>query len=251
MIARIALVTGAGRGIGAAVARRLSADGHRVALTARNAAELRAVASSLPGESLVLPADLTEPGAVDSLFDAVEAAWSPVEILVANAGSGTAAPLHRISDSEWSTTLALNLTAPFQCFRRAVPAMREAGWGRLIAIASTAAKQGESHIAAYTAAKHGVLGLVRSAAAELAKTGVTVNAICPAYVDTPMTDRTVAAVAARTGRAADEVRAQLAAKQPIGRMITPDEVADAVAFCVASAGFTGQGLNIDGGTVQS
>ncbi|MCK2242021.1 MULTISPECIES: SDR family NAD(P)-dependent oxidoreductase [unclassified Crossiella] len=250
-MARTSLVTGAGRGIGAAVARRLSGEGHRVALTARSEAELRAVAATLPGESLVLPADLTEPGAVAGLFDAVEAAWSPVEILVANAGSGTATPLHRITDEEWSAALALNLTAPFQCLRRAIPAMRAAGWGRLIVIASTAAKQGEAHLAAYTAAKHGVLGLVRTAAAELARTGVTANAICPAYVDTPMTERTVDAVAERTGRPRAEIRAMLAGKQPIGRMISVEEVADAVSFCVASPAFTGQGLNIDGGTVQS
>ena len=123
--------------------------------------------------------------------------------------------------------------------------------GRIVVLASIAAKRGEPYIAAYTAAKHGVLGLVRSVAAELATTGVTVNAVCPAYVDSPMTDGTVATIAARTGRSAAEARAVLEAKQPIGRLITVDEVSQTVLFCLANGGLTGQGVNVDGGAVQS
>jgi NAD(P)-dependent dehydrogenase (short-subunit alcohol dehydrogenase family) len=125
------------------------------------------------------------------------------------------------------------------------------GYGRIIVIASVASKRGEPYIAAYTAAKHGVLGLVRSVAAELARTGVTVNAVCPAYVDTPMTDGTVAMIAERTGRSPEEARRILADKQPVGRLITTDEVAEAVWFCVQSPGVTGQGINVDGGAIQS
>jgi NAD(P)-dependent dehydrogenase (short-subunit alcohol dehydrogenase family) len=147
--------------------------------------------------------------------------------------------------------LELNLTAPFRLVRRVLPAMTERGWGRIVVVASVVAKRGEAQVAAYTAAKHGVLGLVRAAAAEVARTGVTVNAICPGYVDTPMTDETAAAIAARSGRSREDARAVLARRQPIGRLIDPDEVAEAVAFCLATGAVTGQGINVDGGAVQS
>jgi NAD(P)-dependent dehydrogenase (short-subunit alcohol dehydrogenase family) len=250
-LARTALITGAGRGIGRAIAVRLSAAGHRVALTARTPAELQETAGQCSGPALVVPADLTEAGAVDDLFAAVEAQLGVVEILVANAGAGASAPLHRITDTDWQHMIDLNLTAPFRCLRRAVPAMTKAGYGRIVVVASVASKRGEPYIAAYTAAKHGVLGLVRSAAAELALTGVTVNAVCPAYVDTPMTDGTVATIVERTGRTPEEAQRLLAERQPIGRLITVDEVADAVVFCVDNPGVTGQGINVDGGAIQS
>ena len=248
---RVCLVTGAGRGIGSAVAARLSARGHRVALCARTLDELDAVAAGLPGPSIVVPADLTADKAVDEVFAAVEKEWGPVEILVANAGAGTSAPIARISDADWQRMLDLNLTAPFRCMRRALPAMTAAGWGRIVVIASVAAKRGEPYIAAYTAAKHGVLGLVRAAAAEVARTGVTVNAVCPGYVDTPLTDGSVRAIVAATGRTPEQARAALEAKQPIGRLVTVDEVADVVELCIGNAAMTGQGLNVDGGAVQS
>jgi NAD(P)-dependent dehydrogenase (short-subunit alcohol dehydrogenase family) len=147
--------------------------------------------------------------------------------------------------------LEVNLTAPFRLVRRVLPGMLGAGWGRIVVVASVVAKRGESQVAAYTAAKHGVLGLVRAAAAEVARTGITVNAVCPGYVDTPMTDETVAEIADRTGRGADHARAVLARRQPIGRLIEPAEVAEAVRFCVVNGAVTGQGINVDGGTVQS
>lgn len=251
MSTRICLVTGAGRGIGAAVAARLAGAGNRVALTARSDAELRTVAAALPGESLVIPGDLTEAAFIEKLFARIEDEWGPVEILVANAGAAVSAPLSRTTDEVWDAQLAINLTAPFRCVRRAVPPMVQAGWGRVIVMASAAAKAGAPYVSAYTAAKHGVLGLVRSTAAELASTGVTVNAVCPGYVDTPMTDASVRNIADRTSLSADDARARLAAVQPIGRLITPDEVADVVALLVTTGGITGQGINVDGGAVQS
>lgn len=248
---RICLVTGASRGIGAAIARRLSVEGHRVALCGRDTARLDAVAATLPGPTLKVTADLLAPTGVEETFAAVETAWGPVEVLIANAGAGTSAPLARTTDEQWQHMLEINLTVPFRCLRRAVPAMSAAGWGRIVVMASVAAKRGEPYIAAYTAAKHGVLGLVRSSAAELAGAGVTVNAVCPGYVDTPMTEESIRSIVDKTGRSPEQATSVLAAKQPIGRLITPDEVADAVAFCIANPAVTGQGIAVDGGAVQS
>ncbi len=249
MTGRIALVTGASRGIGREIARQLSASGLRVALVARDRAQLDETAAACAGPTLVIPADLTSTSAVETAFAEVEAAWGPVEVLVANAGAAQSARLERTSDEDWQRIIDINLTAPFRCVRRAVPAMRAAKWGRIVVVASTAAHVGEPYIAAYTASKHGVLGLVRSAAAELARDGVTVNAVCPGYVDTPMTDATVANIVATTGRTEDQAREAIAGKQPIGRLITPAEVADAVSFCVRSEAVTGQSIKVDGGAV--
>jgi NAD(P)-dependent dehydrogenase (short-subunit alcohol dehydrogenase family) len=249
--ARTCLVTGAGRGIGAAVAARLSADGHRVALLGRDAGALDRVRAGLPGPAMSLAADVTDPASVEAALSRLEAGWGPVEVLVSNAGAGTAAPLVETTDEDWSRMLELNLTAPFRLVRRTLPAMTAQGWGRVVVVASVVAKRGEPQVAAYTAAKHGVLGLVRAAAAEVARTGVTVNAVCPGYVDTPMTDQTVAGIAARSGRSPEEARAVLARRQPIGRLVDPAEVAEAVAFCLVNGAVTGQGINVDGGAVQS
>jgi NAD(P)-dependent dehydrogenase (short-subunit alcohol dehydrogenase family) len=247
----VALVSGAGRGIGRAVATSLSRAGHRVVLTARSVDELTATAAGCPGSALIIPGDITDLGFVESLFAQVESDWGPVDVLVANAGAGVSAPIADTTDEQWQQMLDVNLTAPFRCLRRAVPGMVERGYGRVVVIASVAAKTGEPYIAAYTASKHGVLGLVRSAAAELATTGVTVNAVCPGYVDTPMTDATISAIVDRTGRSPEDARRILEQKQPIGRLVRPDEVAEAVLFCVRNGGMTGQGINVDGGALQS
>jgi NAD(P)-dependent dehydrogenase (short-subunit alcohol dehydrogenase family) len=247
----IALVTGASKGIGAACALALSQAGHRVALVSRDAASLRAVAETLPGDALVVPADLLDPAAPETVFARVEEEWGPVEVLVVNAGASMSAPLVRTTDEDWQRMLDLNLTAPFRCLRRALPAMTDAGFGRVVVIASIAGKVGSARIAAYTASKHGVLGLVRTAAAEVASSGVTVNAVCPGYVDTPMTDESVENIAAGTGRSEDDARATLERMQPIGRLVTVEEVAATVMLCVDNAAINAQGINVDGGSVQS
>ncbi|MGZ4631507.1 MAG: SDR family NAD(P)-dependent oxidoreductase [Actinomycetes bacterium] len=248
---RTCLVTGASRGIGLVVAQRLSTDGHRVALVARDDNALQKGAAELAGPSLAIAADVTDPQHVERAFRAVEVEWGPVEVLVSNAGAAMAASLLDTTDEDWGRMLEVNLTAPFRLLRRALPAMIERRWGRVVVIASVVAKRGEAQVAAYTASKHGVLGLVRATAAEVARTGVTVNAVCPGYVDTPMTDATISSIVERTGRSRAEALALLERRQPIGRLVEPDEVAQAVAFCLGNAAVNGQGINVDGGAVQS
>ena len=250
-MSRVALVTGAGKGIGAACAQALSSSGHRVALLSRSPEDLERVAASLPGESLVVPADVTDSTALNAAFVRIELKWGPVEVLVINAGAGASSPLAETSDEEWQRMLDLNLTAPFRCVRRALPSMTSAAYGRIVVVASVAGKHGAARIAAYTASKHGVLGLVRSGAAEVAQAGVTMNAVCPGYVDTPMTDDSISQIAGRTGRSEEDTRALLAKQQPIRRLVTPEEVASAVMLCVENGAINGQGLNVDGGAVQS
>jgi NAD(P)-dependent dehydrogenase (short-subunit alcohol dehydrogenase family) len=244
----MALVTGAGRGIGRAAALALSEAGHDVALTARSENELEATAQAAAGRTLVRPGDITDPRFVDELFDGLEPG---IDVLVANAGAGASAPLRHTTDELWQSQLELNLTAQFRCLRRAVPAMVERGSGRVVVIASVAGKVGARYVSAYTAAKHGVVGLVRAVAAEVAGTGVTVNAVCPGYVDTPMTDRSVETIADKTGMSPEQARERLAREQPIGRLIAPEEVAAAVLFLVAQPAINGQAINVDGGAVTS
>ncbi|KBZ57142.1 hypothetical protein K875_05660 [Mycobacterium [tuberculosis] TKK-01-0051] len=220
-------------------------------MVARSKQALDELAAMARGTTLAIGADVTQPGEVEQMFRQIEARWGAVEVLVSNAGFGTAAPLENTTDELWQEALELNLTAPFRCIRRAAPGMLESGWGRVVVIASVVAKRGEAEVSAYTASKHGVLGLVRSAAAEYARCGITVNAVCPGYVDTPMTDQTVEDIRARTGRSAADARKVLAFRQPIGRLIDPAEVAEAVHFCIVNGAISGQGINVDGGAVQS
>jgi NAD(P)-dependent dehydrogenase (short-subunit alcohol dehydrogenase family) len=247
----VCLVTGAGRGIGRSAAEALSARGHRVALASRSAGELEALASGLPGPAMAVPTDVTDPAQLEGMFAAVESAWGAVDVLVLSAGAAAAASVVDTDDETWQRMLDLNLTAPFRCLRRALPPMTQAGFGRVVVIASVAGKVGSARIAAYTASKHGVLGLVRTAAMEVAPTGVTVNAVCPGYVDTPMTDDSVEKIAARTGRSLEDSRTLLATRQPNRRLVSPEEVAQTILLCVDNGAVNGQGINIDGGAVQS
>ena len=154
----------------------------------------RTVAAEITAESLCVAADLTDPDEVLRVFSTVEETWGPAATLVANAGTSLAAPVVETTDEQWQQMLESNLTAPFRCIRRALPSMIESGHGRIVVIASVAAKRGERQVAAYSASKHGVLGLVRAVADEVARHGVTANAVCPGYVDTPMTDQTLEAM---------------------------------------------------------
>jgi NAD(P)-dependent dehydrogenase (short-subunit alcohol dehydrogenase family) len=244
---RHALITGAGRGIGAAIARRLAQDGARLTLVGRQLAPLQALADELG--ALALLCDVTDSLAVIDTF----ARAGRVDILVNNAGQAASSPLERTSDALWQQMLAVNLTGTFHCLRAAVPGMKSSGWGRIVNVASTAAQRGYAYVAAYTAAKHGVLGLTRSAALELATKGITVNAVCPGYTDTDLLAESIANVVGKTGRTVEAARAEFAKHNPQGRLIQPEEVAAAVAWLCSegAAGINGQALSISGGEVMS
>ena len=240
------LVTGASRGIGEEIAIQLLDAGHSVALTARTSSDLAAIVAGRTNKNLIIAADVTDPASAEDAISKVISAWGGIDVLILNAGDGSAAPIEKTTDAIWNHSIAINLTAPFQYLRAAVPAMKEAKFGRVIVVASTAGLEGEANVSAYTAAKHGVVGLVRSAAAELAKYGITVNAVCPSYVDTPMTKRSLEAAAARTGKDFNEVKSTLEAKLPGGRFLTPAEVASAAIAFIDQPNITGQAEIIKG-----
>jgi 3-hydroxybutyrate dehydrogenase len=249
---RIAVVTGASRGIGRAIARSLAEAGVAVALAARSDRQVDEAARELrDGGHRALPVscDVTSPKEVEALFRRVGEELGAVDILVNNAGASSSAPVHRISPDEWNRLMAVNATGPFLCTKAALPGMMERVWGRVIMVASVAGLRGGRYIAHYAASKHAVVGLTRSAALEVAGSGVTVNAICPGFVDTPMTRESVARIMEKTGRAEEEARAAIVATSPQGRLVEPEEVAAAVLYlCRAEArGINGATLVIDGG----
>ena len=239
---RRVLVTGAGSGIGRAVARAFAAAGHAVTIAGRRMDPLEQTAAGHP--MTCRTADVTDEAQVEALFDA------PFDVVIANAGGAGSAKLEQVTLEDWNATLAVNLTGTFLTFRAALRAGMGPG-GRLIALASVAGLKGSAGIAPYVAAKHGVVGLVRSVAIEVAKRGITCNAICPGYVETPLADQAAAAISARLGIPDDEARRKLAAANPTGRLIAADEVA-AVALFLASAGaaqVNGHALSVSGGEV--
>lgn len=255
LLGRTAVVTGGGRGIGAAVARRLASAGAPVLVAARTAAEVEAVASSIRdggGQAWSVECDVTDESSVAALSAAAQQRLGRVDILVNNAGAAGSSPLHRTTRAEWDRLLAVNATGAFLCTREFLPPMVEGGWGRVVNVASVAGLHGARYIAAYAASKHALIGLTRAAAAEVAGGGVTVNAVCPAYVDTAMTDESVARIVEKTGRTAAEARAAILGSTPLGRLITPEEVAGAVVYLCGeeAGGVNGQALVLDGGALQ-
>ncbi len=251
---RHAAVTGAGRGIGWEVAETLARLGANVTLMGRNAETLSAretEISAAGGKAHAIACDVADEASVTAAFDGAAAAMGAVEILINNAGIGASAPFHRMDSEHWRNILRTNLDGTFFCTRHVFPSMREAGWGRIVNVASTAGLKGYGYIAAYAASKHGVIGLTRALAIEAATKGVTVNAVCPGYTDTDIVADTVDNIVAKTGRSAEEARAELAHHNPQGRLVQPWEVAETVAWlCLpASAAITGQSIVVAGGEV--
>jgi len=251
---RRALVTGGGRGIGKAAALALARAGAHVAVAARTRAEVDQVAEearTLGVRAFALTADVGKGEEVKALFRSAREALGGIDVLVNGAGIAPTAPFAKTPDDLWHSVLAVNLSGVFFATREALPEMAERGWGRIVNVASIAGKTAMPYIAAYAASKHGVLGLTKVAALEVATRGVTVNAVCPGYVDTPMTDRGIASIVAKTGQKAADIRRRLEETSPQKRMITSEEVAALVLFLCSdeARGITGQALNVDGGTV--
>ena len=243
-----ALVTGGGTGIGAAIAFALARAGAQVTICGRRKEPLEQTAAG-HDKIFAAIADVTDEGAMLRLHEQAQAARGPFEIVIANAGGAQSAPAEKITSELWNETLNVNLTGAFFSVRPALAGMRARGFGRIVFIASTAGLRAGRYIAPYVAAKHGVIGLARALALETAKEGITVNAVCPSYTETPMLTEAVRRIAATTKRSEADARAALAANNPQGRFIKPEEVAAVVLWLCqeSSASITGQTISVSGG----
>jgi NAD(P)-dependent dehydrogenase (short-subunit alcohol dehydrogenase family) len=250
-----ALVTGGGRGIGAAISSALVKAGAKVTITGRSSESLEQHTSSLRkhGEARFQICDVTNQASVSSEFKNASNSFGPITILINNAGQAQSQPFLKTSLELWQQMLEVNLTGTFLCTQAALPGMLEMGWGRIINVSSTAGLTGYPYVSAYSAAKHGVIGLTRSLALELAKKNITVNAVCPGYTETEIVREAVQNIVAKTGRSELEARAELTKNNPQARMIHPNEIADTVLWLCSpnSSSITGQAIAIAGGEVMT
>lgn len=251
---RHAVVTGGGRGIGAAVAEALVSAGCKVTITGRDRSVLDAMLARLAKPDLcrAVTMDVSDPASVEQGMAAARAGLGPVTILVNNAGQAESAPFRKTDAEMFQRMLAVNLGGVFHCIQAALPDMLSTGWGRIVNVASTAGLVGYAYVAAYCAAKHGVIGLTRSLALEYAAKSITVNAVCPGYTETDIVKNAIANIVTKTGRGEDEARAELASGNPMHRLVTPQEVADAVLWLCGdgAASINGQSIAVAGGEVM-
>lgn len=245
---RHALITGGGTGIGAAAAEYLNAEGAMLSLLGRRIEPIKAVAESFGGTPI--QCDVTDPDRVRAAFDGARAANGPIDLLIVNAGIAESAPFHKMTRESWDRIIGTNLTAAFECSHAAIGDLLKSDNGRLVFVASVASLRGVPYAAHYAASKHGLLGLMRSLAAEYAKTNLTVNAVCPGYVDTPMTDQSVARVSEITGRSEGDARSAITNMNASGRLVDPQAIGNVIAMlCLPlSRDINGAAITLDGGT---
>lgn len=250
---RHALVTGGGRGIGAAIVRQLIAAGAKVTVLGRDIETVQALATEKPDVLHAVSADVSDGDQVAAAFVSARDRFGPLSILINNAGQAGSAPFLKTATQLWQNMLAVNLTGTFLCTQAALPDMLAGGWGRIVNVSSTAGLTGYAYVSAYCAAKHGVIGLTRALALEVAKKGVTVNAVCPGYTETDILRDSINNVMAKTGRSLEAARAEFAAGNPQGRLVQPEEVAHTVRWlCGAGASaITGQTIAVCGGEVMA
>ncbi|MEM7353434.1 MAG: SDR family NAD(P)-dependent oxidoreductase [Acidobacteriota bacterium] len=250
------VITGGGRGIGAAIAEALTAEGASVVVAARSRGDIEAVAGALRDaghQAWAVPCDVTDPVEVEALKHRAMERLGGVDVLVNNAGIGHSAPLKAMTLEDWNRIFAVNVTGTFLCTKAFLPGMVEHGWGRVINVASVAGKMGAPYISAYSASKHAVIGFTRSIAAEVAQAGVTVNAVCPGFVETEMVSESVERIVRKTGMSTDDARQNLERNSPQNRVFEATEVAyQVLCLCDPRArGVNGQAVVLDGGAVQS